>query len=138
MTAAKRVLMIAYHYPPEGSSSGVLRALKFSKYLPSYGWTPHVLTLKQSFYANRDEELLGDVPRAAVVHRTPGLDSARHLAVRGRHWSALSVPDRLLPWLPFAVWRGLRVIRQASIHALYSTSPPATAHLIAATLKSLT
>ena len=33
------VLMVAFHYPPEGSSSGVLRTLKFSKYLPRLGAT---------------------------------------------------------------------------------------------------
>jgi hypothetical protein len=28
----RRVLMVAYQYPPYGTSSGVLRTLKFSKY----------------------------------------------------------------------------------------------------------
>jgi glycosyltransferase involved in cell wall biosynthesis len=134
----KKVLLIAYHYPPEGSSSGVLRALKFSKYLPGKGWLPHVLTLRKSFYPVTDEGLLLDIPSEGVVHRTFALDNARHLAIKGRHLACLSVPDRFVSWLFFGVARGLQVIRKEGVEAIYSTSPPATAHLIAATLKSLT
>jgi hypothetical protein len=123
--------MVAYHYPPEGGSSGVLRTLKFSKYLPEFGWQPHVLTLRKSFYQVRDERLLEDIPKEVVVHRTFGVDTARHLSLRGRHLSALAVPDRLIGWLPFAVARGLRVIRKERIDALYSTCPAPSAHLIA-------
>jgi len=133
----KRLLMVSYHYPPDGKGSGVLRSLKFSKYLLQYGWLPHVLTLSQSFYEQKDEGLLDDIPAQVPVHRTPGLDSARHLAIGGRHLGLLTVPDRFLTWLPFAVPRGLSVIRDFGIRALYSTSPPPTTHLIAAALQRL-
>jgi glycosyltransferase involved in cell wall biosynthesis len=130
--------MIAYHYPPEGGSSGVLRALKFSKYLPGNGWIPHILTLRQSLYPVRDEGLLRDIPAEAVVHRTLAFDNARHLAIKGRHLAFLGVPDRFVSWFFFGVARGLRIIRKERLQAIYSTSPPATAHLIAAALKSFT
>lgn len=132
------LLMIAYHYPPEGSSSGVLRTLKFSKYLPQHGWRPHVLTLRESFYPIRDEGLLRDVPPEVVVHRTRGFDTSRHLTIKGRYLSLFTVPDRFVSWLPFGIARGLRVIRAAGIRTLYSTSPQPTAHLIAAALKAVT
>jgi glycosyltransferase involved in cell wall biosynthesis len=134
----KKVLMIAYHYPPEGGSSGVLRALKFSKFLPAEGWIPHILTLRESFYPVRDEALLQDVPGEAVVHRTLAFDNARHLAIKGRHLAFLGVPDPFVSWFFFGVAKGLRVVRGQSVQAIYSTSPPATAHLIGAALKSLT
>ena len=130
--------MVAYHFPPEGGGSGVLRTLKFTKYLPRHGWIPHVLTLKQSFYVEKDYGLLSDVPPEAVVHRTFALDSSRHLAIRGRYLSLFSIPDRFVSWLPFGVLRGMRLIRETGINVLHSTSPPATAHLIAGTLKRLT
>ena len=38
----KRVLMIAFHYPPASVSSGIQRTLKFSAYLPELGWEPSV------------------------------------------------------------------------------------------------
>ncbi|MGH7277526.1 MAG: glycosyltransferase [Candidatus Rokuibacteriota bacterium] len=134
----KALLMIAYHYPPEGGSSGVLRTLKFSKYLPHHGWSPHVLTLRESLYRVRDEALTADVPREVTIHRTWAFDTSRHFAFRRHYPAALTVPDRFLTWLPFGVARGLRVIRRAGIRALYSTSPQPTAHLIGLSLKTLT
>lgn len=130
--------MVAYHYPPEGGSSGVLRTLKFSKYLPEYDWQPHILTLRESFYRVKDERLLQDIPKEVVVHRTFGIDTARHLSISGRHLSALAVPDRLIGWIPFAVARGLKVIRQEGIDVLYSTCPAPSAHLIAWILNKMT
>jgi len=136
--SVKKVLFIAYHYPPEASSSGVLRALKFSKYLPGKGWWPQVLTLRKSLYTVTDEGLLLDIPSEVVVYRTFALDSARHLAIKGRHLACLSVPDRFVTWLFCAVPTGLSVIRNKNVQLIYSTSPPATAHMIAAALKLLT
>jgi glycosyltransferase involved in cell wall biosynthesis len=130
--------MIAYHYPPEGGGSGVLRALKFSKFLPAYGWIPHILTLRESFYPVRDEALMRDIPAEAVVHRTIGFDNARHLAIKGRHLAFLGVPDRFVSWFFFGVVKGLRIVRRESVQVIYSTSPPATAHLIGAALKLIT
>lgn len=130
--------MVAYHYPPEGGSSGVLRTLKFSKYLPSHGWIPHVLTLNESLYPVKDKGLLADIPPEAVIHRTFAVDSTRHLAVKGRYLALSAIPDRLIGWLPFGVARGLRVIHKEDIQVLYSTCPSPTAHLIAATLKIIT
>lgn len=132
------VLMVAFHYPPEGSSSGVLRTLKFSKYLPHHGWTPHVLTLRERVYRVKDEGLRSDIPPEAVVHRTRGFDSTRTLAIRGRHLAMASVPDPFISWLPFGVAGGLKAIRGAGIRAIFSTSPIPTAHLIAAALKRRT
>ena len=39
----KKVLIITYYWPPSGGS-GVQRWLKFSKYLPKYGWKPIIYT----------------------------------------------------------------------------------------------
>lgn len=130
--------MVAYHYPPEGGSSGVLRTLKFSKYLPKHGWLPHVLTLRDNFYRVQDRGLLQDIPPEAVIHRTFALDSSRHLAIKGRHFALFTVPDPFVTWLPFGVAQGIKVIRQWPIRSLYSTSPSPTAHLIAGCLKKLT
>jgi glycosyltransferase involved in cell wall biosynthesis len=131
----KQLLMVSYHYPPDGSSSGVLRTSKFSKYLSNYGWLPHILTVKEGLYSVTDYELIGDIPSEAVVYRTLALDSARHLAVNGHHLAIFTIPDRYVTWFPFGAVRGLLALRKAPIRALYSTSPPPTAHLIAAFLK---
>ena len=133
----KAILLVAYHYPPEGSSSGVLRTLKYTKYLSEHGWQPHVLTLKENLYHVKDLGLLKDVHPEVVIHRTHAWNSAKDLAIRGRYFAIFSIPDRFVTWLPFGVARGLKVIRKWPIGALYSTSPQPTAHLIAGFLKKL-
>lgn len=134
----KNVLLVAFHYPPIGSSSGVLRTLKFSKYLPENGWIPHVLTVKEYLYPVKDYGLVNDIPAEAVVHRTVALDAMRHLGVNGRYLGMLAIPDRFISWFPFGTIRGLRVIKATNISAIFSTSPHPTAHLIAGALKTLT
>ena len=134
----KRALLVALHYPPDGGSSGVLRPLKFSKYLPGHGWTPHVLTARDSLFKVRDEGLLAEVPPEGAVHRAAAWDSARHLAIRGRYLGLTAVPDRFITWLPMGIATGLRVIRREGIQVIWSTSPPPTAHLIAAALHART
>ena len=39
----KRLLIITYYWPPTGGS-GVQRWVKFSKYLPQFGWQPVIYT----------------------------------------------------------------------------------------------
>jgi len=121
----KKILLVAYHYPPEGSSSGVLRTLKFSKYLPEFGWRPHVLTVKEDFYRQRDEQLAREVPPEVTVHRTFALDTQRYLGI----------PDRFVGWVPFGISAAKKIIREERIDAIFSTSPLPSAHLIAYRLK---
>jgi len=42
----KRVLMIAFHFPPLAGSSGIQRTLRFVQHLPALGWQPLVLSAK--------------------------------------------------------------------------------------------
>ena len=64
----KRVLIIAYYWPPAGGS-GVQRWVKFAKYLPSDGWQPVVCTPLNPEYYSKDETLARDVPPEAEVLR---------------------------------------------------------------------
>ena len=64
----KRVLIIAYYWPPAGGS-GVQRWVKFAKYLPSNGWQPVVCTPLNPEYYSKDETLARDVPPEAEVLR---------------------------------------------------------------------
>lgn len=66
----KKVLIIAYYWPPSGGS-GVQRWLKFVKYLPSYGWKPYVFTPSNPSFELQDESLLKDVPAEAEIIRFP-------------------------------------------------------------------
>ena len=66
----KKVLVVAYYWPPSGGS-GVQRWLKFVKYLPAWGWKPYVFTPANPSFAIRDESLLKDVPAEAEIIRFP-------------------------------------------------------------------
>lgn len=134
---SKRVLMVAYHYPPVLGSSGIQRTLKFSQYLPTHGWEPLVLTVHPRAYAETDDGQLREIPTRQVVRRAFALDTARHLALRGAYPRALALPDRWSSWWLGGVFDGLRLIRRHRPKAIWSTYPIATAHLIGLTLARL-
>lgn len=51
---------------------------------------------------------------------------------------ALLIPDDAVLWLPAAVSQGLRAIREHEVSAIYATSPPESAQLVAALLSDMT
>lgn len=134
----KRVLMVAYHYPPCRGSSGLQRTLSFSKTLPSLQWYPVVLTVRPEAYEQTGEDQLADIPSNVVVQRTFALDTARHLAFKKRYPGFLAVPDRWISWVLWAVPSAIRLIRRHRIQVIWSTYPIATAHLIGFLLHSVT
>jgi hypothetical protein len=134
----KRVLMIAYHYPPLRGSSGIQRTLKFSRYLPDFEWQPVVLTVHLRAYASTGNEQLGEITEKVKVHRAFALDTSKHLSIKGRYLNILSLPDRWVSWWFGAVPLGLSLIRKYRPDVIWSTYPIATAHLIALTLHRLT
>lgn len=133
----KRVLMIAYHYPPLLGSSGIQRTLKFSQYLPDYGWEPIVLTAHPRAYSSVSGDQMREVPDGLLIERAFALDTARHLSLRGSYPAWLALPDRWVSWWLGAAPAGLRLIRKHRPRLIWSTYPIASAHLIAATLARL-
>ncbi|WP_229417378.1 glycosyltransferase [Massilia sp. Root418] len=134
----KRVLMIAYHYPPMRGSSGIQRTLKFSQYLPQSGWGPVMLSAHPRAYANPGDDQMGDIPASVPVTRAFALDTARHLAVGGRYAGFMALPDRWASWCLGAIPAGWRLIRQHRPAVIWSTYPIASAHLIGLVLRRLT
>ncbi len=90
----KKVLMIAFHYPPFSGGSGIHRTLKFSKYLPDFGWQPIVLTASRHAYRSSITSADGQVPRGVEIARAFALDSKRHLSFRGKYLQSLALPDQ--------------------------------------------
>lgn len=127
----KHVLFIAFHYPPEASSSGVLRPLKFTRYLRQYGWRSTVITPQREAFEARDDKLEREIPESVNVVRTPFLNTKRHFAIWGRYPALLAVPDRWIGWFPWAVRAAWRVFKNDPFDVIFSTSPHPTTHLIA-------
>jgi hypothetical protein len=134
----KRVLMVAFHFPPLSISSGIQRTLKFATYLPELQWEPSVLTAHPRAYDTTADDQMSDIPEKLTVRRAFSLNTSRHLSIAGHHPVFLSLPDKWSTWWPGAVASGLRMIRQAKPDIIWSTYPIATAHLIGLTLHRLT
>ena len=133
-----RALIVAYHFPPLAGSSGLLRSLKFCRYLPEFGWMPTVLTINPRGYERTDESQIAEVPSFVKVIRAFGLDSRRHLAVRGRYLRATALPDRWVSWVAGAIPAGVHAIRKNNLDVIFTTYPIASAVLIGYFLHVLT
>lgn len=134
MPPSKRILLIAYHFPPLAGSSGIQRTLRLAQQLPAQGWQPTVLSCHPLAYERTAADLLADVPASVHVERAFTLDTARHLAIGGRYWGRLALPDRWASWQWDALRRGRRLLREQRYDAIWSTYPIATAHRIGAAL----
>ncbi|MEX1054716.1 MAG: glycosyltransferase, partial [Rhodothermales bacterium] len=159
-----RVLFVTYYYPPSGGP-GVQRSLKFTKYLPEFGWTPDVLTVRpeHASYPDLDPDLGSDIRPDIHVERTSAWDPyAMYARVLGRekkdvvsvgflgeaHMNArqraarwiranLFLPDARVGWVPYAVARGHRLLRERDHDVILTTGPPHSTHLVGLMLSAL-
>ncbi|HVZ40806.1 MAG TPA: glycosyltransferase [Candidatus Kapabacteria bacterium] len=140
----RRLLVIAYYYPPMGLS-GVLRTAKFTRHLHNYGWDPTVLTVGDVGYFAHDYSLLEEVLEAGVaIERTKTLDPLRLFGRRGtirmpadrrkRLMSGVThlflQPDNKIGWKRYAVERAVKLAGEEQFDAILATAPPFTGFLI--------
>lgn len=130
----KRVLMVAFHFPPFAGSSGIQRTLRFMQHLPRFGWQPLILSADSRAYERCSDDLLNEIPPGTVVRRAFALDAARQLAIGGRYIGWTARPDRWMLWKFAGVRAGLQMIKSFSPDAIWTTYPIATAHVIGAEL----
>lgn len=159
----KKVLLITYYWPPSGGA-GVQRWLKFSKYLPEFGYTPIVLTVdeKRASYAQPDYSLLQEISPDLQVHKTDtfepynlyrklsgkkeipygGFTNQKKLTffekfsrfIRGN----LFIPDPRKGWKRYALKKALALIREQKIEVIVTSGPPHSTHLIGRSIQKIT
>jgi len=143
----RRVLIVAYYFPPLGGI-GSLRVSSFANHLPEYGWEPTVLAPRDGAYY-RDPHIA--FPERQVI-RTPSIELSRtgkrvlrtggsdvaaasvggaRGAVRRVARAALYFPDAQVGWYAPALITARRALREHRFDAIFSSSFPITAHLIA-------
>jgi glycosyltransferase involved in cell wall biosynthesis len=132
------VLIIAYHFPPQAGSSGLLRSLKYCRYLPQFGWHPSVLTPHPRAYEKIDEKSLNSIPKGVPVIRSFAMDTKKHMGIGGRYLRYLALPDRWVSWVFGGVPTGLRAVREHNADVLYSTFPIMSAAVIGLWLQRFT
>jgi len=136
-----KVLFVSYFFPPIGGG-GVIRTLKFTKYLPQFGWRPLVLTVKESFYPIYDKSLLEELPPEVEINRVNYFEPATW--IKKNFWQSLLsyiiypfflIPDRQILWFLPALKRAGEIIEKENIKIIYTSSAPNSDHLIGYFLK---
>lgn len=157
----KKVLIITYYWPPSGGA-GVQRWLKFSKYLPEFGWQPVIYTPENPEIPAVDESLLKDVNSSTVVLKRPIMEPFglyKRLTGKGKDAKLGSgfireekgvsllenisvfvrgnffIPDTRMLWIRPSVNFLLKYIKENGIDVIISTGPPHSMHMIALGLK---
>ena len=136
----KNVLIISYFYPPIGGA-GIIRTLKFSKYLSKYDWNPHILTVKNRdrFHTSAGND---EVPDGVHVHRSKNYLNNLSIVEGGlRRFGVTSkviVPDVYRGWIYDSVRMGKRIIEEEGIDLIYVSCPPYSSAIIGARLKEIT
>lgn len=136
----KKVLMISYFYPPLGGV-GIIRTLKFSNYLPKFGWMPYVLTVKNRdrFYTNIGNDR---IPAHVKVYKSWNLFNNLSIFEGGLRRvgvnSQILVPDAYIGWIPLAIKKAEKIIKEEDIDLIYVSCPPHSQSLIGAKLRSIT
>ena len=123
----RRVLVIAYHFPPVGTG-GVGRALGWARHLPASGWQPTILAATPHPKWPRDESLLRQVSADVEVHRVRPWDP------RPASWRGLNHRELTFLWHPPALACGRRLLQQMPHDLILATAPPPAAHAIASRL----
>ena len=127
-------LMVAFHFPPQAGSSGVLRSLNFAKVLPEAGWDVSLLSASAGAYERTSVDLMAQVPPDIRLDRALALDVRRDLSIRGKYPELLAMPDRWSSWFFGGVRRGIRLVRSRRAQLVWSTYPILSAHLIGGTV----
>lgn len=156
----KKVIIFTYYWPPAGGVA-VQRWLKFSKYLPEFGWEPIIVTVENGSYPYYDKSLLNEVNSDLCVYKTKTFEPfAVYNFLRGQSGNNVPtqvisdskkksfvqklseyiranffVPDARKGWVKYAVKKGEEIINNEEIAAVVTTGPPHSAHLIGLKLK---
>ncbi|MGA9800312.1 MAG: glycosyltransferase [Terriglobales bacterium] len=158
LPALRRVLLIAFAYPPV-QIVGSVRPAALAKYLPRFGWEALVLTPRlqaarrpsDSIVETDYRDVLEDwkarlhLDRKRGVHEKFGLPEAKKPGAVPIHTRALdlakyflSYPDHTKGWTPFALAAVREIHRQnLDIAAIVTTSPPISSHLIGREAKNI-
>lgn len=152
----KRVLVIAYQFPPVGGA-GVQRVTKFVKYLPDCGWLPSVLTVSNPSVPVVDQSLVDEIPADTIIRRArtwePGyrakqaVSAAAETGRGGGHIlrsmasacvrtvaNLLLQPDPQVLWRPAARRAALKLLTEIPHQAILATGPPFSSFLLGADL----
>jgi len=138
----KKVLFITHNFPPAGGV-GVIRIVKFAKFLPEFGLQPIILT-SNGYTAIEDQSLLLDLPKNLEVHRVGYSDPAKiKIPLLRSIWMYFLSPFFCFPdgrslWMKNAYKEALDIIKKEKIDLIFSSSGPVSNHVLAYKIKQAT
>jgi len=129
----KKVLLITYDWLPRGSV-GLIRIVRFAKYLIRFGHEVHVLTRTESAGGTISWDIEEPLLHKVKLHRVSEEGG-------GSFWT--SVKERLNPQLELAWFNAVKkeltvLIDKMDFDVIISSSPPESTHYIAALIKKKT
>jgi glycosyltransferase involved in cell wall biosynthesis len=156
--AKRRLLVITYHFPPDGSVGGQ-RWAGLSKYLARLGWEVHVITAAVPGaegstsdvhrHVRHRRRILNDVYKSAVSGLRQPSDINRPAAptsadlqrrssrfptlagVRRLLGSSMNLPDQGRGWVLRAAGAARSLLRERKFDVVISSGPPHSAHFAA-------
>ena len=138
LSERRRVLLIPFHFPPIQGSTGASRSFEFARWLPEYGWSVTVLSVRPRAYPKTSDDIDHLLPPETKVIRAFALDAKRHLSLAGRYLRWTALPDRWSSWIISGVIKGICQIRRDRPDMIYSTYPTPSSHMIGLMLHKLT
>ncbi|WP_333696457.1 glycosyltransferase family 4 protein [Flavobacterium sp.] len=159
-TTRKKILIVTYYWPPAGGP-GVQRWLKFVKYLPDFGFEPHVYIPENPTYPILDEHWVDEVSNKAVIvknkirepyrlasflSRTTTQKISSGIIPKVKKQSFLQklmlwirgnifIPDARVLWVKPSVHFLKDYLKEQGIETVITTGPPHSMHLIGLHLK---
>lgn len=155
----KKILIVSYYWPPAGGP-GVQRWLKFTKYLPEYGYEPFVYIPENPSYPILDDSLKKEISTKIKIlknriwepyqiaekiskknkdykagqfetEKKEGLISQLSVFIRGNFF----IPDARKFWIQPSINFLEKFLNNHEIDYLVTTGPPHSMHLIGLGLK---
>lgn len=153
----KRVLFIAYQFPPVGGV-GVQRVTKFVKFLPEFGWQSSVLTVSNPSVPLLDDSYQRDIAPSTIVRRAktyePGYAVKQAVSASNgtqpgflkrilkgmARWAGNLVlqPDAQILWHHHAWKEALNLLAEVPHDAIVATGPPFSSLILGAKLSRKT
>lgn len=163
MKVTKKILVISYHFLPL-INMPTMRLLRFLKYLKQFGWQIIILTTKlnaENYVETNDKSLLNIVrgirvygahyigpetflhPRflskndSTIAPRQLDRRISKSLKSLMRAFLYNYLFEREIGWLPFALVKGIKIIKTQNIKLIYASGPPFTTNLIGYLLRKI-
>jgi glycosyltransferase involved in cell wall biosynthesis len=154
----RKLLIITYYWPPSGGA-GVQRWLKFTKYLPQYGWQLYILTVDPAYatWPSIDKSLEAEVDAGLKIFRTKATDwfklysgdkskipsagfaKSTDQSLKGKIARFIRgnffIPDPRRGWNRHALKKASELIATENITHIITSSPPHSSQLIGLKIK---